>query len=296
MRSKVYPKPHYITKFKLRWDNVKLYIGAYIQEKDLWAVHAEHDSPLYLSNNFEVLMDVDGSLFNYKQAVINVLGTMTDILFYKSPWDWTYADANNQQWHANAESAVYPEGTINMPRDSDKYWSVEIAIPFQTLAEQSLRTQPSPSDDEVWFMQFGRAEYTLDKLSNGQYRVTPNSSALWWSWQPMGAINLHLQNRWGLVQFKRSLNDKKFKFDKWHVYKSLFDMMDAMKKYKAINGFYPTEIEDLDAPPYLLSRTCVEVPEIKRSENGSDFEITVKSKLISHAPAHIRSDRFVTFR
>ena len=35
--------------------------------------------------------------------------------------------------------------------------------------------------------------------------------------------------RWGLVQFRRSMANKKFLFNKWHIYRALFDMLDAMK-------------------------------------------------------------------
>ena len=36
MRASWYPKPRFETKFKVRWDDTKLYVGAYVQDKDLW--------------------------------------------------------------------------------------------------------------------------------------------------------------------------------------------------------------------------------------------------------------------
>ena len=38
------------------------------QERDLWATLQEHDSSIYTENGFEMLVDVDGSMFNYKQV------------------------------------------------------------------------------------------------------------------------------------------------------------------------------------------------------------------------------------
>ena len=101
-----------------------------------------------------------------------------------------------------------------------------------------------------------------------------------------------------MVQFKRDSNDKKFSFERWHIYRALFGTLDAMKKYIALHSKYTGLIEELDVPPYLLSRTCVEVPEIKlTTRNGTtDYLITVKSTLINHRPAHIRSDRLVTLQ
>lgn len=306
MRSVVYPKPYLETKFKMRWDDDRLYVGAYLQEKHLWATYDKHDSSIWKENGFEMLMDVDGTMFNYKQIQINVLGTMMDQILYKSPWDAPdKAMVRTREWHASPKKAVHYEGTVNTPGDTDKFWTAEMSFSFANLSANSTRVSPTPYANEVWFIQFGRSEQKLI-VKNGKYEKAPNSTTDWWSWQPCDAINLHLQDRWGLVQFKKNLDDKNFRFQKWHIYKSLFDMMDAMKKHKAINGGYTTAIEELDIPPYLLSRTCVDVPEIKLTRRNEtlpdgnvtlvrDFDVVIKSMYVSHAPAHIRSDRYVTF-
>lgn len=302
IRSETYPKPYLNTKFKMRWDDGRMYIGAYIEENNLWASQTQPDSQIFKDNGFELLMDVDGSMFNYKQVQINVLGTMMDQLYYKSPWDAFNMSVRFKPWHPDVRKAVFSEGTVNTPGDVDKYWCVEMSFSFVNLAERSRRTQSNPADNEVWFTQFGRSEQNLTVV-NGQYRKVPKSQIQWWSWQPCDAINLHLQDRWGLIQFKKNLKDKQFRFTRWHIYKSLFDTMVAMKQYHAINGKYTTSIEELDVPPYLLTGTCVEIPDIRFTKRTNetvpnttkDFEITVKSKLISHKPAHIRSDKYVTF-
>lgn len=274
-----------------------MYVGTYIQENDLWATSKSRDSRLWSENGFDVLIDVDGTMFNYKQLEVNVLGTVMDLLMYKSYWDAPGKLAYDLTWQANAEIAVHPEGTINTPGDADEYWSVEIALPFENLAEQSQRTQYSPNDGEVWFMQLGRFQQKLTS-ENGTYERNPNVSTSWWAWQPADAINLHLQDRWGLVQFKRNMLDKSFVFENWHIYKALFEIMEAMKIFKAKNGVYTDAIEELDVPPYLLTRSCIELPEIElgKSETEADFDISVRSMFLSHPPAHIRSDRFVTLQ
>ncbi|WAR14899.1 6PGD-like protein, partial [Mya arenaria] len=294
MRSVVYPDPYYTTKFKMRWDNDRLYVGAVLQERDFWATNTKHDSNIWQENGFEMLVDVDGTMFNYKQMQINVLGTMMDQVLFKSPYDQIGNESiREKEWHPDARKEVYVDGTVNKPGDIDKYWSVEMALSFDNLKDHSERVQPNPIDDEVCFVQFGRSEQHLENV-NGEYRKKKNSTTDWWAWQPCDAINLHLQDRWGLVQFKRTLADNEFKFTKWHIYKSLFDMMNGMKKYKALHGRYVNTIEELDIPPYLLSRNCVDIPEIRiEDRNGTKgFDITVKSMFLSHKPAHIREDRY----
>ncbi|XP_052820559.1 uncharacterized protein LOC128246410 [Mya arenaria] len=298
MRSVVYPDPYYTTKFKMRWDNDRLYVGAVLQERDFWATNTKHDSNIWQENGFEMLVDVDGTMFNYKQMQINVLGTMMDQVLFKSPYDQIGNESiREKEWHPDARKEVYVDGTVNKPGDIDKYWSVEMALSFDNLKDHSERVQPNPIDDEVCFVQFGRSEQHLENV-NGEYRKKKNSTTDWWAWQPCDAINLHLQDRWGLVQFKRTLADNEFKFTKWHIYKSLFDMMNGMKKYKALHGRYVNTIEELDIPPYLLSRNCVDIPEIRiEDRNGTKgFDITVKSMFLSHKPAHIREDRYVYFK
>ena len=203
-----------------------------------------------------------------------------------------------KEWHAGTNSAVYAEGTVNTPGDTDRFWTAEMSFTFDALAANSSRPSSTPTDKEAWFINFGRSEQNLNVTVDNRYVVNRNLPTRWWSWQPCNAINLHLQDRWGLVQFKRYLNDKRFNFERWHIYRALFDMMDAMKKYKALNAKYTDLLEELDLPPYLLSRTCVEIPEIALTTNNGqkDFLITIKSKLITHKPAHIRSDRLVTFQ
>ncbi len=39
-----YPTPRFLTKAKMRWDNNWLYVGAYLEETEVWAYQTEHDS------------------------------------------------------------------------------------------------------------------------------------------------------------------------------------------------------------------------------------------------------------
>ncbi|KAL4221398.1 hypothetical protein ACF0H5_019656 [Mactra antiquata] len=266
IRSAVYPKPYLETKFKMRWDDNLLYLGAYIEEENLWGTYVTHDSSIFRDNGFEMLVNVDGKMVNYKQIQINVLGTMMDQIIYKSVWDSPNVKENSKIWNVNAVHAIYHEGTVNQPNDKDRFWSVEIALPFTQLAYNSSRVKSIPDENEVWFTNFGRSEQKLIN-KNGKYQKVPKSVADWWSWQPCDVINLHLQDRWGLVQFKKDIKDTTFRYTHWHLDKALFEVTKAMDQYIAINGKYTTVIEELDIPPYLLYGACVKVPEIKLLTN-----------------------------
>jgi len=54
MRSDVFPQPYENTKVKVRWDDTKLYIGAYLQERHLWGKLSNHDDKIFSENGFQV--------------------------------------------------------------------------------------------------------------------------------------------------------------------------------------------------------------------------------------------------
>lgn len=53
MRSDVFPKPYEDTKVKVRWDDSRLYIGAYMQEEHLWGQLTDRDSRVFQENGFQ---------------------------------------------------------------------------------------------------------------------------------------------------------------------------------------------------------------------------------------------------
>ncbi|KAL4237961.1 hypothetical protein ACF0H5_002671 [Mactra antiquata] len=109
----------------------------------------------------------------------------------------------------------------------------------------------------------------------------------------MNTVNLHLPSRFGLVQFKRDINDKTFYFELWHLYRVLFVIFEAENKYKSVNGMYITELDELSIPPKIVSSDCIT---LSISVNGTSFTASVRSKLNPNLPvANIREDRYVWF-
>lgn len=292
IRNSIYPKPFYSSKFKMRWDENNLYIGVEMEEKHLWATYNNHDSKVYQENALEIFLCVDGSMLNYKQVDINALGTVMDLAVGRSQ-QTSNSTSSGLEWNATIEIAIHREGTLNTFGDEDKFWSVELSIPFETLSEQSDRVRSEPEDNEVWFVQLGKSQPNLT-VENGTYQHGPYFNWHWWAWQPCFAHNMHLQDRWGLVQFKTNLQDSKFRFQLWHIYRSLFDVFDALQKYKAINGLYTYELQLLDVPTYLWSRACVEIPSIS-FHSAVDFNVTVTSLLLPGISANISSEKRVVF-
>lgn len=57
-----FPVPYFSTRAKLRWDEEYLYIGAYVQDTQIWANQTVENSVVFLDNDFEVFITPDREL------------------------------------------------------------------------------------------------------------------------------------------------------------------------------------------------------------------------------------------
>jgi len=198
------PRPPLGTRVRMLWDEQYWYIGAELEEPDLWGTIQVRDSVIYLDDDFEVFADPDGDGLRYFELEINALGTVWD-LFLPRP----YRDggkARNEWDITGLRSAVALHGTINDPSDRDQGWSVELAIPWDAFAD-SGRTRIPPRPGDRWRVNFSRVDWTLDVVGGGyRKRIGPDGKRLPeanWVWSPQGVVNMHLPERWGTVRFVR---------------------------------------------------------------------------------------------
>jgi hypothetical protein len=201
--------PRYRTRAKMLWDDTYFYIGAELQDPDLWATILEHDAVIYRDNDFEVFIDPDGDTHEYYELEINALGTVWD-LFLVRP----YRDGGPaiDGWEITGlESAVFLDGTLNRPTDRDRGWTVELAIPWLSLAEAAnVPTPPRPGDQ--WRVNMSRVQWPLE-VRDGEYAkaLDPETGETGednWVWSPQGLVNMHYPEMWGFVQFSAEPPDR----------------------------------------------------------------------------------------
>ncbi|HVP90014.1 MAG TPA: carbohydrate-binding family 9-like protein [Terriglobales bacterium] len=202
------PRPRYRTRVQMLWDDRYLYVGAYLEEPNVWATLAERDSVIFEDNDFEVFIDPDGDTQDYYELEINALNTVWDLLLVRPYRDG--GPAVNAWDIRGLKTAVHVNGTLNDPSDKDKAWTVEMAVPFEVLKECIPGKPERPAAGDQWRMNFSRVEYALDVV-DGKYVKTkakgtdqplPEDN---WTWVPQGLINIHYPEMWGWVQF----SDKK---------------------------------------------------------------------------------------
>lgn len=196
------PAPRFETRAKMLWNDEFLYIAAQMEEPHLWATIDERDAVIFHENNFEIFIDPDGDTHNYYELEINALETFWDLMLtqpYRTGGKPVHA------WDIKGlEIGVDLQGTLNDPSDKDQGWTLEVAIPFDVLNETIGRGQPE--DGSQWKLNFSRVEWRTE-AENGQYvkQINPETDRPYpednWVWSPQGVIDMHLPERWGIVQF-----------------------------------------------------------------------------------------------
>lgn len=204
IEGSVKPRPRYRTRVQMLWDDRYLYIGAYLEEPNVWATLTGRDSIIFQDNDFEVFIDPDGDTHDYYELEINALNTVWDLLLVRP-----YRDGGPavHAWDIKGlKTAVAVLGTLNDPSDKDKAWTVEMAIPFEVLKECIPGKPERPAPGEQWRMNFSRVEYFLDVVDGKYAKATAKGSDQPlpednWTWVPQGVINIHYPEMWGYVQF-----------------------------------------------------------------------------------------------
>ena len=202
------PAPLQNTRAKMLWDKSFLYIAAEIKETHIWAKLLQRDEIIYYDNDFEIFLDPDNNTHQYFEIEVNAFNTVFDLFL---PKPYRNNGAVLLSWDApGLRSAVKIQGTLNKSSDTDKGWTVEMAIPFKSLALGNHVKVPNEGD--LWRINFSRVQwdtevigddYIKKKATNGKNLPEHN-----WVWSPQGVVNMHYPERWGYLQFTMKNTDQ----------------------------------------------------------------------------------------
>lgn len=205
--------PWFRTRIKMGWDDRYFYVGAEMEEPDVWGTITEKNSKMFEDNDFEIFIDPDGDGLNYYEFEINALGTIWELSLDKPYKDGGVANSGCNI--AGLRSAVHVRGTLNDPSRRDEGWNAVVAIPWAGLAVYRGAVACPPRPGDVWRMNFSRVQWQ-HRVVDGVYARVPsreevNQASLNpdqqdhpeenWVWSPQGAINMHLPEKWGEVEF-----------------------------------------------------------------------------------------------
>lgn len=124
------------TRVAFAWDAEHLYAAADLPDEDLWSEYTRQDEPLYKQEAFELFVAATNSGRRYLEYQVSARGVTFDARFPRYR-------AGEEAWDSSWRTAARAEGTLDGPRDRDRGFAVEVAIPWAELcAETELVCPP----------------------------------------------------------------------------------------------------------------------------------------------------------
>lgn len=226
--------PTYNTRMKMLWDSTYLYFYASMEEPHVWGDIMDRDAIIFYNNDFEIFIDPDGDTHSYMEFEVNALNTVWDLILTK-PYRNGAKTIDN--WDIKGlKSAVKVNGTLNNPKDIDKGWNVEVAMPWKSLLEVVHGSLPV---NQYWRINFSRVNWDYD-LQDGLYTRKRDTEGKYlpeynWVWSPQGVINMHEPEHWGFVYFAKEEENFEPSYDEllrvklYEVYRSLHERKDTLE-------------------------------------------------------------------
>jgi len=281
------PRPRFKTRAKMLWDDKYFYISAQLEEPHVWGTLTKHDSVIFHDNDFEVFIDPDGDNHNYAELEINALNTTWDLLLKKPYRDG--GPALNEWEMPGLKTAVHVDGTLNDPGDTDRGWSVEIAIPWGVLGKLADVPAP-PRDGDQWRVNFSRVEWQHEVVG-GKYRKVKGRREDNWVWSPQGVVDMHRPEMWGYVQFSTAAPGKAtFRPDPAGPARHLLHRIYyAQRAFKKEHGRYAKTLEELRLPG-LTHESLTGPPRLEAKGNAFEASADLRYPDGRTRRWHIRQD------
>ena len=193
------------------------------------ATQTERDSIVFLENDLEIFIDGGDC---YYELEVNAANTVYEVFFIwkdaytkgskfdipafdvhqpqaytfggdydlSGPHFWKGTHPRGIRWAftnydlPGLQTAVQVEGTINDNRDIDKGWSLEIAIPWNSLGLLANGRSLPPRNGDVWNLFLGR----FQKLVLNGTVVQPHPAMVL---NAHGIYDTHLPEKWSRIEF-----------------------------------------------------------------------------------------------
>ncbi|AKP50548.1 hypothetical protein CA2015_1098 [Cyclobacterium amurskyense] len=172
------------THVKASYDDKNLYFLFECKDPDIWAEFTQRDEYLWKEEVVEVFIDVDDEPETYVEIEVSP----ANILF-----DSYIVDPENIDVPATAKfnlpgirTGVTVQGTLNKREDKDDGWTVEMAIPFEDLANATTERVGPETEIRLNF-------FRLDKNQGKEFAS--------YAWSPTGK-SFHKPSVFGKLVFK----------------------------------------------------------------------------------------------
>lgn len=149
------------TEARILWDSENLYLAIFCADLDIWSYSDEPDAELWLGDVAEFFVKPDHDSPTYYEFVVAPNGTLFDACY---PSRGAGGFRRFKGWSSNARVAVDVDGTDGDCSDSDKGYTMEMAIPLS-----AFQGGVSPAESVVWTFGICRCDYS--KLYDAPLRL-----------------------------------------------------------------------------------------------------------------------------
>ena len=138
------------TVSKMLWDDENLYVFFLVEDAHIWAEQTERDSAVFKDDCVEVFVAPNpDQRLSYFNIEMNVREAFLDQFHPQGP------QSSTSEWNGRGiQIATSIVGTLNDDSDTDRYWILEAAIPFNNFTNIANNTPPQPG--EMWHLNLNR--------------------------------------------------------------------------------------------------------------------------------------------
>lgn len=218
------------TRGALLWDDECLYSGITAEESDVRAALTERDSKVYEENDLEIFIAGRDAYYefqiNARNTIYEAFWIWKDILKPGSPYYGRpefdpatqrtmvlggvggHLHPRGERWGfldwdlPGLRHAVHVDGALNQPREANRGWSAEIAVPWRGLELLADGRSLPPIDGDVWridcsrFQRFGRRGEILEPSAG-------------WTWNRHGHYDSHISEVFPRITFSKRRVDER---------------------------------------------------------------------------------------
>lgn len=171
------------TEAKVAWDESNIYLAFAMEDSDVWSSLKGRDDKLWTQEAVEIFIDANGDKKDYVELQVNPNGAIFDsyLAGYRK---------NDNTWNSTMKVAVNVDGTVNKRGDTDKGWTVEMAIPWEdTKGRSKAEMTFPPKVGDVWRVNLFRMDMPSKK---------PQQAS---AWSPPLVGDFHKLDRFGDLVF-----------------------------------------------------------------------------------------------
>ena len=162
--------PDYETFAQVAYDDTNLYVAFHCKDQDIHSSFSKRDQYLWKEEAVEVFIDTDEAPDNYVELEVSPKNVLYDS-YIVDPKNIDVEETLKFNLK-KIKTAVALSGTTDDRKDKDRYWTVEMAIPFDEIARDF---RPEQLAEASWKINFYRINHDASPIEYMAWSPTQGS-------------------------------------------------------------------------------------------------------------------------